>query len=94
MLRLVTPSDFIICSGESVFLRDLIEHIFKRLNIDKSKIICDKSLIRNNEIRDIYGDNTNAKEQLDWKYDMSFYDVLDLLIDQDLEARLNKGTQK
>jgi GDPmannose 4,6-dehydratase len=39
-----------------------------------------KKLFRPNEIAEIYGNNSKAKEILDWNYNFSFYDVLDELI--------------
>ena len=38
-----------------------------------------------NEIYEIYGDNSDAKKKLDWQYDLSFYDVLDVLIKEEIE---------
>jgi GDPmannose 4,6-dehydratase len=32
----------------------------------------------------MYGDNLKAKTQLGWNYDMSFYDVLKILIDEEI----------
>jgi GDPmannose 4,6-dehydratase len=85
MMQLDQPDDFIICSGESILLRDIVEYIFNKIGIDKSLIIEDKSLLRPNEIEDIYGDNTKAKEILDWDYDYSFFKILDLLIDEEIK---------
>ncbi|MBU1217145.1 GDP-mannose 4,6-dehydratase [bacterium] len=85
MMQLDQPDDFIICSGESILLRDIVEYIFNKMDIDKSLIVEDKSLLRPNEIEDIYGDNTKAKEILDWDYDYSFFKILDLLIDEEIK---------
>ncbi|MBA3025314.1 MAG: GDP-mannose 4,6-dehydratase [Sulfurimonas sp.] len=85
MMQLDQPDDFIICSGESILLRDIVEYIFNKIGIEKSLIIEDKSLLRPNEIEDIYGDNTKAKEILDWDYDYSFFKILDLLIDEEIK---------
>ncbi|MBU1927527.1 GDP-mannose 4,6-dehydratase [bacterium] len=85
MMQLDQADDFIICSGESILLRDIVEYIFTKMDIDKSLIIEDKSLLRPNEIEDIYGDNTKAKEILDWDYDYSFFKILDLLIDEEIK---------
>lgn len=78
------PDDFLICSGASVKLLDIVHHVFDRLNIDKNKIVIDNRFIRPNEIIDIYGDNTKAKNELGWNYNLSFFDVLDILIEEEL----------
>jgi len=78
------PDDFIICSGKSISLREILYHVFDKLNIDKSKIIVDKSLYRPVDIIDIYGNNSKAKKILNWDYDLEFLQVLDLLIDEEI----------
>lgn len=86
MLQLEKPDDFIICSGQSIKLQDIVEYVFNKLELDKSLIVEDYKLFRPNEIEEIYGDNSNAKLQLNWNYDYSFFDILDLLIN---EERIN-----
>lgn len=76
--------DFIICSGKSILLRDIVEYVFDQLQINKSLIVENKEFFRPNEIEEIYGDNSKAKEILEWNYDMSFFDVLDILIEEEI----------
>ena len=76
--------DFIICSGKSILLRDIVEYVFEKLGLDKNLIVENKDFFRPNEIEEIYGDNSKAKEDLKWNYDNSFFDVLDILIDEEV----------
>ena len=41
-----------------------------------------------NEVEEIYGDNSKAKNILGWKYDMSFFDVLDILIEEEKNSKV------
>ncbi|HXD91616.1 MAG TPA: GDP-mannose 4,6-dehydratase [Bacteroidia bacterium] len=75
--------DYLICSGVSVYLRDIIYYVFDYLGISKNKLIEDVTLFRPMEIEDMYGDNTKAKKVLNWDYDKSFFDVLDILIEEE-----------
>ena len=84
ILQANTPNDFIICSGKSITLRSVIEHIFNKLDISIDKLVIDNDLIRPTEIEDIYGDNSPAKKELGWNYNMDFFDVLDILIQQEI----------
>ena len=84
MLQQKTPKDFLVCSGESISLREIVNYVFDKLKIDKSKIIVDESFFRPNDIQNIYGDNRKAKEELGWKYDKTFFDVLDILMDEEI----------
>ncbi len=86
MLQLETPDDFIICSGKPILLKDIVEYIFDKLQIDKKLIVEDKSLFRPNEIEEIYGDSSKARDKLGWEYNLSFFDVLDLLIEEEIRA--------
>jgi GDPmannose 4,6-dehydratase len=82
MLQYHRPDDYIICSGKSIGLREIIDHIFMRLSLDESKIVVDPSLYRPTDIDNIYGDNSKVKATLGWEYNTSFFDVLDLLIEE------------
>jgi GDPmannose 4,6-dehydratase len=84
MMQLDKPDDFIICSGKSVYLRDIVEYVFDKLGLDKALILEDANLFRPNEIEEIYGDNTKAKEILNWDYNFSFFDILDILIEEEM----------
>ncbi len=77
--------DFIVCSGKSIFLREIIYYVFDRLKIDRDRLVIDPSLYRPAEIEDIYGDNSKAKRILGWEYNMTFFDVLDILIEEEKE---------
>ncbi|MEZ4843448.1 MAG: GDP-mannose 4,6-dehydratase [Bacteroidia bacterium] len=77
MLEQDEPGDYMICSGKSITLRSIVEHIFRFLNISMDKIVIDPELYRPSEIENIYGDNNKAKERLGWKYDRSFFDVIE-----------------
>jgi GDPmannose 4,6-dehydratase len=84
MLQQDQPQDFLICSGRSVLLRDIVTYVFRKLDLDPSRIHIDKNLYRPVDIYDIDGNNLPAKEVLGWKYDMPFEKVLDVLIDEEV----------
>lgn len=77
--------DFIICSGKSILLKDIVEYVFEKLGLDKNLIVENRDFFRPNEIEEIYGDNSKAKKDLNWEYDFSFFDVLDILIDEEIK---------
>ncbi|MEM9884818.1 MAG: GDP-mannose 4,6-dehydratase [Bacteroidota bacterium] len=85
MLQQEQADDYLICSGQSISLRSIIEYVFECLGIAKEKIIIDPALFRPTDITDIYGDSSKAKKQLNWEYEMSFFQVLDVLIEEELQ---------
>ena len=84
MLQQQEFSDYLICSGESVSLREIINYIFKKLDIDIKRCQPNEKLFRPAEILDMYGDNTKAKQELNWNYNLTFFDVLDKLLEEEL----------
>lgn len=84
MLQQDSPDDYLICSGVSVSLRAIIHHVFGRLGIDKNRLVEDEALVRPLDIDDLYGDNTKARIKLGWKYDLNFFKVLDMLIEEEM----------
>ncbi len=87
MLQEDKPDDYIIGAGKSVSLRSIIEHIFLKLNIPADKLIIDKALYRPTDIVDIYGDNTKAKINLNWDYNLDFFDVIDIMLKEEEENK-------
>ncbi len=85
MLQQETADDYLICSGTSVSLRSIIEFVFDYLHIPIDKLVINPDFYRPTDIPDIYGDNTKAKAKLNWQYDLSFYDVLKILIDEEIK---------
>jgi GDPmannose 4,6-dehydratase len=85
MLQQENPSDYLVCSGQSLSLKEIIYHVFEALHIPKEKCVVNPKLYRPNEIQDIYGDNTKVKNELKWDYDYTFYHVLDILLEEELK---------
>lgn len=79
------PSDFLICSGQSVSLREIIYYIFEKLNLSKELCVIDPKFYRPSDIEDIYGLNEKAKKELNWKYDLNFFNVLDILLEEEVK---------
>jgi len=86
MLQQEKADDFVICSGQSVSLHDVVTYVFNKLNIPLSAIRISNTLFRPNDIEDIYGSGMKAARLLGWDYKMNFFEVLDILIE---EERMN-----
>ncbi len=84
MLQQKMAEDYLICSGESVTLRSIIYYVFRKLGIPNSACQISKELYRPAEIEDMFGDNTKAKSVLHWKYDLTIFEILDLLLEEEL----------
>ena len=85
MMQAKTASDYILCSGTSVQLREIVEYVFERLGINKSKYSISADLYRPADIEDIYGDPVRAKQELGWDYSLTYRDLLDKLLEEELK---------
>lgn len=88
MLQQTKPNDFIICSGKSYLLEDIVRYILMKLDVSFDRVEVDSNLYRPTDIEDIYGDNRDAKNVLEWNYSLSFYDVLDIIIAEEILSRV------
>lgn len=84
MMQQERPDDYIVCSGKTTSLKDVAHYILEKVGVKKSVLIEDRNLFRPNEIYEIFGDSSRAKEILSWHYNLSFFEVLDLLIEEEL----------
>ncbi len=84
ILQQQAPGDFLICSGNVMALKDMIEEVFKTLNLDTNvHLKQDSALLRPVDLEIIYGDNTKAKEQLGWQYNISNKELIKKLIEEE-----------
>lgn len=82
MLQHDIPDDYVIASGRSVLLKDIVEFIFDYYGISHDKYRVDQKLYRPSEITDLYGDSSKAKKQLGWNYEKDFFEVLQGIMDE------------
>ena len=88
LLQQDTPDDYVISSGRSVSLKEIVHYVFDKLELDRSLIRINAKLFRPTEIEDIYGSSEKARVKLNWHYDLDFTYVLDKIIE---EEQINYG---
>jgi GDPmannose 4,6-dehydratase len=87
MLRCDEPDDYIIASGELHTVEELVRLAFERVELDWREFVhIDESLKRGSaELHDLVGDPSKAREQLGWEPEVSFEELVHLLVDAELE---------
>ena len=86
MLQQDNPEDYIISSGEVHSLEEIVIKVFEKLNLNIDRFVkIDKSLYRPNDLEINYGDNSKAKNKLNWNYDMSFDQLICKLVNDEIE---------
>ena len=89
-LQQEAASDYIVCSGKSILLKDIILHIFKRLQIAEKRLVVSPKLYRQEDISDMRGNGDMTKKLLGWSYDLDFMQVLDWLLEEEQRANEQK----
>ncbi len=89
MLQQDEPGDFVIATGITHSVEELVECAFSHVALDwREYVQIDESLRRGKaELHDLVGDPTKAREVLDWSPTVSFEELVSLLVDAEL-ARL------
>jgi GDPmannose 4,6-dehydratase len=86
MLQQDRPDDYVIATGISHSVRDLVEVAFKHAGLDWQKhVVLDPKLIRPAEVEHLIGDCTKAKTQLGWHPTVNFSGLVEMMVDADLE---------
>jgi GDPmannose 4,6-dehydratase len=86
MLQQSKPDDYVIASGETHSLQEFVQLTFEKLKLRwKDHVEIDKSLCRPSDIAVTLGDAGKAKKEMGWKYDMSFSDLLDTLVKEEVQ---------
>jgi GDPmannose 4,6-dehydratase len=90
MLQQQKPQDFVIATGETHSVRELVELAFNRLGLDYRKHVkIDPRFIRPAEVDLLIGDPSRARKLLSWTPSVSFRELVEMMVDADL-ARLRK----
>jgi GDPmannose 4,6-dehydratase len=89
MLQQDEPADYVIASGRSNAVEQLVTCAFERVELDwREYVHIDESLLRGKaELHDLVGDPSKARERLGWQPTVSFPELVHMLVDAEL-ARL------
>src|SRR4051794_23714127 len=86
MLQQDRPDDYVIATGISHSVRDLVEVAFNHAGLDWRKhVTVEPKLIRPAEGGHLIGDRTKARTQLGWKASVDFSGLVKMMVDADVE---------
>jgi GDPmannose 4,6-dehydratase len=87
MLRQNEPEDYVIASGETHSIRELVELAFRYADLEwKDYVVIDQDLYRPAEIYELRGDFRKAREKFGWRPKVTFTELIQRMMDADLEA--------
>jgi GDPmannose 4,6-dehydratase len=90
ILQLDKSDDFVCSTGISHSVKDLVEYVFNKLELDWTKYIKqDEKFYRPEELNDLKGDSKKLRELTNWSPSYTFESMLDEMIEYWLNV-LNK----
>ena len=86
MLQQDEPDDYVIATGETHSVRELVDVAFEHVGLDPDEhVVIDPRFLRPAEVDQLIGDATKAREKLGWEPRTSFEELVTLMVDADLE---------
>ena len=86
MLQQDKPDDYVIASGQTHTVRDLVRIAFEHVGLDWQKhTVQDPAFIRPAEVDLLLGDPSKARKALGWTPEVSFEQLVRMMVDADLK---------
>ena len=87
-----TPDDFVVSTMVTHSVREMIEYVFTKLELDYKKyVIQDPKYLRPEELKYLKGDSTKARKVLSWYPEYTFEMLMDEMIQHwDEQIRIHK----
>lgn len=77
-----TPDDFVVATGETHSVREMVDYVFNYLDLDVKKYVSqDQKFMRAEELKYLKGDATKVREVLGWKPEYTFETLMDDMIE-------------
>ena len=91
MVQRERADDYVIATGISHSVQDLVEIAFGRVGLDWQKYVhSDPALLRRAEVAHLLGDASKARDELGWTPSVNFTQLIEMMVDADLK-RLASG---
>ena len=92
MLQQDEPDDFVVATGETHAVSEFVQLAFEAAGIDdwERYVKIDQRFFRPAEVDLLVGDASKAKEQLGWEPQVSFRDLVTMMVAHDLELEKSK----
>ena len=86
MLQQDTPDDYVVATGETHTVKELVQLAFDRVGLDWEKyVVIDPRFIRPAEVDLLIGEPAKANKVLGWVPDTSFQTLVNMMVDADMD---------
>ncbi len=92
MLQQDTPDDYVVATGETHSVQELVEIAFECAGLDwKKHVVQDPALMRPAEVDLLIGDPGKARRVLKWQPEVDFRGLVKMMVEADLERYRSAG---
>jgi GDPmannose 4,6-dehydratase len=86
MLQQSEPRDYVVGTGQTHSVRDLVEAAFGHVGLDWRKyVVTDPRFMRPAEVDLLQADPSKARRELEWRPKIQFRELIAMMVDADLE---------
>ena len=86
MLQQDEPKDYVIATGDDRTIREFCQVAFDAAGLNwEDHVVLDERFLRPAEVEILKGDATKARDELGWKPEVSFEEMVRLMVQRDLE---------
>jgi GDPmannose 4,6-dehydratase len=87
MLQQTTPDDYVVATGETHAVQEFCEVAFEHVGLNwRDFVIIDQKFFRPAEVDLLVGDPTKARTKLGWEPSLSFKELVQLMVEEDIKA--------
>ena len=95
MLQQERPDDYVVATGKSHTVRELVELSFAEVGLDwRRHVELDQRYLRPTEVDALEGDASKARERLDWRPRVSFPALVRMMVEHDVDLARRERTLK
>jgi len=96
MLQQDTADDYVVATGETHSIRELLDVAFSRAGIDgwEKYVVQDPRFFRPAEVDLLIGDASYARERLGWKPRVDFRSLIEMMVDADLATERKEAASR
>jgi GDPmannose 4,6-dehydratase len=95
MLQQDEPDDYVVATGETHSVRELVEVAFRCADLDwREYVVIDQKFVRPAEVDLLIGDASKARRKLGWRPRVSFVDLIRMMVEADLRRYTSPAESK
>jgi GDPmannose 4,6-dehydratase len=93
MLQQDEPDDYVIATGQTNSIEDLVQRAFAEVGIDdwQSYVRQDPKFFRPSEVDLLIGDASKARDRLGWAPEVDFAELISMMVANDLQLEAKKA---